>query len=332
MVVRVEEVEAREVAFLAGYGSYEKARGAIILSDRNLFGLGQRLRLVGRASTKSWGTDATWTEPELLGTRTDLSVTTFLTEREEPAFTDFSWGTSTALSRRLLSYTQARVGYSFQERDASEVDPSVAATVNNDVTIGEVFTELIRDDRDSQIYPTSGHREVVRFEVASDALGGDVDFLRLTARADWHHELWWERWVLSLGAEGGWIWPGAEEPLPVQERFYNGGQSTVRSFREGKLGPLTPEGSPAGGEFRNVFNAELRFPIFRALEGAVFADAGNVGSEVEEYGLADLRYAVGGGLRLVLPIGPVRFDVGWNPHPEPEERNYTMHLAVGLPF
>lgn len=330
MTVRVEEVEAREIGFLTGYGSYEKVRGAIILGDHNLFGLGQRLRLVGRASTKSWGTDATWAEPEIFGTRTDLSVTTFLTEREEPAFTNNSWGASTALSRRLFSHAQARLGYSFQHSDASNVDPT-QAFVKNDVTIGSVFTELSRDTRDSQIYPTAGHRELVRYEVASKTLGGDLEFSRLTARIDWHHPFATD-WILSLAAQSGWIWPVDDEPLPVQERFYNGGQSTVRSFREGKLGPTTITGGPAGGEFRNVFNAELRYPIFRALKGAVFVDAGNVGIEVEDYGLADLRYAVGAGLRLALPIGPVRFDVGVNPDPKDGERDYTMHLAVGLPF
>ena len=330
LTIRVEEVDAQEIAFLVGYGSYEKVRGAVIYTDRNLFGWGQSLRVAGRVSTKSYGADATWTEPEIFGSKTAFSVTTFAKQREEPAFDDFSWGASAAFSRRLFEHTQGRLGYSFQDRDASEVDPSLAL-INNDLAISTLFSELSRDTRDSQLYPGRGHRELVHFEVASDELGGEIDFVRLTARADWHYTFV-DDWIFSLAAQSGWIWPGGNQALPVQERFYNGGESSVRSFREAELGPLTARGVPEGGEYRNIFNAEFRFPVFHAFKGAVFADAGNVGSQVENYGLSDMRYAIGAGLRLALPIGPIRLDYGWNPDQRLGEREYTLHLAVGLPF
>jgi outer membrane protein assembly complex protein YaeT len=327
--IEVEEAAGREISFLGGYGSYEELRGGVFFTDHNVLGLGQNLRVAGKVSFKSHGADATWTEPQLFGTDNTLSVTTFFKEREEPSFTDTSYGASTALSRRLFEHAQLRVGYGYAQRDGSDVDPSLEP-LENEFDIGSVFTELARDDRDSQIYPTSGNREVLRYEVASDALGGSIDFHRLTGEASWYLPLA-EEWVFGLSARTGVIWPGDGE-LPVQERFYNGGESTVRSFRESELGPFTPAGEPAGGEFRNVFNAELRFPIIMAFKGAVFADAGNVGSNVEDYGLGDMRYGVGFGLRLALPIGPVRFDVAWNPDPEPQERSSTLHLTVGLPF
>src|SRR6185503_5417776 len=97
--------------------------------------------------------------------------------------------------------------------------------------------------------------------------------------------------------------------LPIQERFFNGGESTVRSFRESHLGPRSPNGDPEGGEFRNIFNVETRFPLFGPLQGALFVDAGNVGRKVEDYGFRDMRYAVGAGLRFALPIGPLRVDI-----------------------
>ena len=114
---------------------------------------------------------------------------------------------------------------------------------------------------------------------------------------------------------------------------HNGGFNTVRSFEQSQLGPKSAtSGDPLGGEFRNVINAELRFPILSLLEGAVFADAGNVGLRVEEFSLSDLSYGIGGGLRLDLPIGPVRLDAAWNPDPGPSERDYSLHFSVGFPF
>ena len=327
--IEVQEAEGREISFLGGYGSYEQLRGGVFFTDHNVFGLGQSLRVAGKVSFKSHGADATWTEPQLFGTDNTLSLTTFFKEREEPSFTDTSIGASLALSRRLFEHTQVRVGYGYQKRNGSDVDPTLEP-LENEFDIGNVFTELARDDRDSQIYPTRGNREVLRYEVANRVLGGTIDFQRVTAEASWYLPLA-EEWVMGLSARTGVIWPG-DGQLPVQERFYNGGESTVRSFQESELGPFTPAGEPAGGEFRNVFNAELRFPIIMAFKGAVFADAGNVGSNIEDYGLSNMRYGLGVGLRLALPIGPVRFDAAWNPDPEPQERSSTLHLTVGLPF
>lgn len=333
LTVVVEEAEAREISFLAGWGSYERIRAAAYYADNNLFGRGQRLRAGGKISTKSLGADTTWTEPELFGTDTSLTATGFIREREEPSFTDLSRGVNTALTRELFAHTQARVGYSFARRDGRDLDPLAAANTVEEFRLGRVFVELSHDSLDSPVYPTSGRRDVIRFEHASEALGGDLAFHRLTARTSWHLPLpVAERWTLSLGAATGLIWPLDDEPLPVQERFYNGGESTVRSFRQSELGPQTALGNPAGGEYRNVFNAELRFPLFRAVKGALFVDAGNVGTNVQNFGLANLRYGVGGGLRLSLPIGPVRIDGAINPDPRPSERDYVIHIAVGLPF
>ena len=141
-----------------------------------------------------------------------------------------------------------------------------------------------------------------------------------------------DEWTLSFGAKTGLLWPRGGESVPIQERFFAGGESTVRSFEESELGPVLSSGKPAGGQYRNVFNAELRFPIFRAIKGAVFADAGNVGRKVGDWGLSGMRYGLGGGLRLALPIGPVRVDGGWNPDRDPGERSWVVHLSGGLPF
>ena len=81
-----------------------------------------------------------------------------------------------------------------------------------------------------------------------------------------------------------------------------------------------------------MFSIELRTPIVGILDGAVFADAGNVDRSVSDYGFEDMRYGVGGGLRLKLPIGPVRFDGAWNPDRRDDEDVWVFHLGVGFPF
>lgn len=330
----VEEAQSRELSFLLGWGSYERARTSIYATENNLFGLGQRLRIGGKASTKSWGTDATWTEPSFFGTDTSLTVSGFLTEREEPTFTDITNGITTAFSRQLFAATQGRVGYSLESRDARDVDPSVVGSSLLTFEIGSVFAEIVYDDRNSPLYPSEGSRYQLRYERAGDFLGGSIGLSRVTAGASWHVPLPHENWTIGASYEVGLAWSLDSTDLPVQERFFNGGNDSVRSFRESQLGPKNLSGVAIGGEYRNIASIEMRFPIFRALQGAVFIDAGNVGLRVQDFGSSDLRFGLGAGLRLALPIGPLRVDYAHNPDADRllGERTGTVHVSVGLPF
>ena len=114
---------------------------------------------------------------------------------------------------------------------------------------------------------------------------------------------WFEQSSLAFGARAGIVHSlnhsGPDEPttIPIDERFFNGGATTVRSFGERDLGPHDPKGNPIGGEFFTVFNVEYTFPIYGELQGAVFFDAGDLLPTSEELGVDDMRYALGLGLR-----------------------------------
>lgn len=137
--------------------------------------------------------------------------------------------------------------------------------------------------------------------------------------------------VLRTEQSGLWAHEGSAN-VPLQLRWFNGGESSVRSFRESQLGPQDAQGNPTGGEYRNILGAELRFPILETLEAGLFVDAGNVGTRVQDFSLHEMRYALGAGLRLLLPIGPVRLDSAWNPDPELGDETWVLHFSVGYPF
>jgi outer membrane protein assembly factor BamA len=121
------------------------------------------------------------------------------------------------------------------------------------------------------------------------------------------------------------------ESIPIDLRFFNGGPTTVRSYAERQLGPKDKSGNPLGGEFYTIFNAELTFPIFGALQGATFFDAGNLHGD-PDVGFGGMRYAIGAGLRYALPFGPIRIDYGFNPDPHRNEDPGALHLSFGGAF
>ena len=193
-------------------------------------------------------------------------------------------------------------------------------------------------------------------DLATSALGSEVDLIRVTGRVSYYLSFgpeqpqltgedlqksslkkWFERSLLAFGARAGVVYPlntdGMSEAyaIPIDERFFNGGSTTVRSFAERELGP-SDRGDPIGGEFYTIFNVEYTFPIWGELLGAVFVDAGNLLPEASNPSLSDMRYGVGAGLRYNLPIGPIRLDYGVNPNPRGDEAFGAFHFSIGFAF
>lgn len=141
-----------------------------------------------------------------------------------------------------------------------------------------------------------------------------------------------EHTLLAGGWRSGVIVPtGGTSEIPLQERFFNGGEGSVRSFEEAELGPLDRLGDPIGGETFQTWNLELRRRLTGNLWGAVFADAGNVGLTTSDY-FDDFRYGAGVGLRYLLPVGALRLDAGWNPDRRAGEDAVLVFLSVGMAF
>jgi outer membrane translocation and assembly module TamA len=130
------------------------------------------------------------------------------------------------------------------------------------------------------------------------------------------------------------------EDLPASERFFAGGDTTVRGFSLDRLGTeetITETGFPRGGNGVVVLNAELRVNVWRSLGMVGFVDAGNVFLRASDIDLTDLRPATGFGLRYRSPIGPLRVDLGFNLDPRELvpgrlERRPVLHVSLGQAF
>lgn len=329
--IQVEETDRHKLEFLAGYGSYERLRGGVDYTGRNLFGVGREIRLAGRISQRGYQALTSFTDRDLFESDLSGTVRASLFRREEVSFTDQAADVTAFLGFENWGFG-TRVGYGLTERLDSRVFADSPASELENFTEGRIFVELFRDTRDSVVAPTRGYNASVEVDAADSALGSDVDYQRIRAHLAGHLPLG-GRTRLSMRWTTGALWPGdGSDRVPLQVRFYNGGENTVRSFRQDRLGPVDNAGLPVGGEFRNVFSIELRHPLQRTIEASLFADAGNVGSAVGDFGLRDVSYALGVGLRIVLPIGPLRVDAAYNPDRLFGQDEWVTQFSVGYPF
>jgi outer membrane protein insertion porin family len=150
-----------------------------------------------------------------------------------------------------------------------------------------------------------------------------------------------EREVQPTDADGNPL-PGPPitvEDLPASERFFAGGDSTIRGYAldtVGAPGTISPSGYPTGGNAVLLLNGELRFPVWREMGAVVFVDGGNVFRRVTEFDLGELRGSVGFGFRYRSPVGPIRVDLGFKMDRREVrgrlEPRTALHFSLGQAF
>ena len=358
--ISAEEAKSREFGFWGGFDTYEGALAGVQVGDRNLFGYGRPLTATIEVSQRSYRGEILYEDPFFFDTDFVFTARAFALTFDYDGYTKFELGGRFEISRKITKYDEASLTFSARHVDItdSEIRPSflLGPDVYQVDTIG--FTNTL-DLRESPYVNPRGFLVGNTLDVASSALGSDIEFIRTTMRVGYYLpfgpkpltpgvvedqppgtplQRWFRQSSIAFGARAGIInsltASGSDEAtaIPIDERFFNGGATTVRSFAERDLGPHDNHGHPVGGEFFTVFNVEYTFPIFGELQGAVFTDAGNLLPTSEDIGLSDMRYAIGAGLRYKLPVGPIRLDYGVNPDPHEFEDFGAFHFSFGFAF
>ncbi len=329
MNLDVEEANSKEIGISGGYGTFEGPILGVRLGDRDLFGNGRPIFATFDFSARLLKGELLYTDPWFMDTPNKLALRVYTLHREWQGYTKTETGFRGELSRQLTNQLEASVYVLTRHVEIEDVsiDPADLGPTSYFVnSLGVSFTLDMRKSKN----PIPGAGLVVKGsgEIATAALGSSVSFLRGTLGASYYLPI--QKTLLAFGARTGIISPLTGE-IPIDERFFNGGADSVRSFDERELGPRNIFDDPLGGETFTTFNAEYTFPLFGDLDGAVFADAGSVGRTVSS-GIGDMRYGIGSGLRYRLPIGPLRLDYGWNPSPKPGEATGAVHFSFGFAF
>lgn len=332
LLVELDESSSKEIYVTPGWGSYEQARVTAGVRGRNFFGTGRTIKAEGTLSTRSVTGTVTLTDPYFLGSNYTTDLSLFGNRREEPSFTRLENGATLSFSRNWTRTFRTVAGYEYRRSDAIDIDPD-AADIENNVRLSTLFFSPTLDTRDNFLSATKGSRNSLGVEWSTSALGSQLDFLRLRLYRSQYHALGTGT-VLAMRAQTGLIFPISDTTaIPIQERFFNGGEDSVRSFREDELGPKDASGNPVGGEAFTLGSVELRQRIAGAFGGALFYDIGNVSPTTSDYlDFADFRSGVGLGARYMLPIGPLRLDAAWNPDARDDEDDFVVHFAVGMAF
>lgn len=329
----LRESKPLEFSVFAGYGSYELLMGGLEISHRNVFGLGHRWRLFGKQSFKSTQLETSYGIDDLFGSRLNFSATGFYLLREEISFTREERGGHVGV-KRSFDWLNGEMGlrYGYENLNARDEDFNPDYGRKNANASSLTYT-IQRDLRDNPLYPHSGYQLVGHVEVASDALGGDVNYERVDLGANFHHTFSTYQ-VLHASISHGFVSPvgSASEDLPFNKRFFPGGENTVRGYQQGEATPRDEFGRNIGAESFLLLNLELEQPIANDWSLVVFSDTVGVAADLDNYPFNEILTSVGGGIRWSSIIGPVRLEYGYNLNRRSQDPHGTLHFSIGFPF
>jgi outer membrane protein assembly factor BamA len=330
----VNEGKKLNVSLLFGYGSYELLRGGVEIEQNNIWGRAHTARLKLVQSFKASSGDFTYTMPEFVGTDMDVFFNGNGLRREEISFTRLEYGGGFGVHKYYRSLaSDLTVRYNYQILNASEVSGIVSAEGVTNTAVGAIITDLKHDRRDNPLYPRTGYKVFGTLELASEYLGGEVNYQRLDLSSSWHQPIGGGRF-LSLGVSHGVVLTvgSTREDLPFNRRFFPGGQNSIRGYSEGEASPRDAQGHIIGAETYTLGSVEFEQALTPRWSIVLFSDSLGFATQAQHYPFDTGLFSVGGGLRWKTIIGPVRLEYGYNLNPRPRDPSGTLQISLGFPF
>jgi outer membrane protein assembly factor BamA len=334
VIYRVKEGKKLDFHLLFGYGSYEMLRAGFEADAHNIWGEGHEVRLKATESFKASSGEFIYTIPEFRGHAMDLFFNASGLLREEVSFTREEYGGGFGGHKYFKPIaTDLRVRYNYQILNANEAYGFTATEGRTNATVGAIITDIKHDRRDNPLYPTRGYKVFANLEVATEYLGGDVNYVRPTIWSSWHHPLGGGR-VLSLGLSHGFVVTQGtvNEDLPFDRRFFPGGESSIRGYQEGEASPRNDFGQFVGAETITLGTVELEQALTPQWSLVAFSDSLGMAKRIANYPWDTGLFSVGGGIRWKTVVGPIRLEYGYNLNPRRGDPIGTLQFSLGFPF
>ena len=320
--VIVEEKRTGSFNFGAGFSTIDSLVGFAEIQQTNfdLFGWpnfvggGQRLRIRGQYGIERADAVVSFTEPWFLGQQLSLGTEFFYREASflSPLYNQSNYGGAIQLRKPFGQFVAANVEYKLEGVDIFDIANDAPEQISSQeglYTRSAFSGGLTWDSRDNLFLTRRGTFVNLTGFVAGGGLGGDVQDYGVSLEGSQHVLLPWDFIFLFRGQLATVsTWGGAED-VPLFDRLWLGGANNLRGFNFREVGPNV-DGDYYGGNSLGYMTLELTFPIITRVRGALFTDWGFVNEASWNFDTGGYNADYGFGIRLDLPIGPIRIDYG----------------------
>ena len=345
LTILVQEKRTGSFSFGAGFSTIDQLVGFAELTQGNfdLFnwptftGGGQKFRLRVQYGTQRKDFLLNVTEPYFLDRRLSLSGQLFYTEADylSVEYNQRNYGFTIDLRKPITSFIYVSLGYQLQDIDIFNVSSGASAFIKSQegsFTESKIISSVVFDRRDNALLTRTGQRITLAPFVAGGFLGGNTQIYGWDLEGSQYFRLKWDT-ILLINGEIATVdnW-GNGSGVPIFERLYLGGANNLRGFPYREVGPQDVTGEPIGGLSMARATVEWTFPIIEKARGAIFYDTGFVNSDAWSFGFKHIASDVGVGIRLNLPIGPLRLDYGYPLQRDGYNGGGHFNFSVGYQF
>jgi outer membrane protein insertion porin family len=363
LTILVQEKRTGSLSFGAGFSTIDQLVGFVELTQGNFdlmnwpsfTGAGQKFRLRIQYGTQRKDFILNLTEPYFLDRKLSLGGQLFYSEANylSTLYDQRNYGFSLEVRKPINAYIYATLGYRIQDIDIFNVSSTASAQIQSQkgsFVESEILPSLVFDRRDNPLLTRTGQRVTLSPYIAGGFLGGDTQIYGWDLEGSQYFHFKWDT-ILVINGEIATVnqW-GSGNDVPIFDRLFLGGSNNLRGFNYRDVGPKDFTGEPLGGKSMIRATVEFTGPIVAKARWAIFYDTGLVNTDAWDFGEHTLTTArkpgstkppiefdnlasdIGVGVRLDLPIGPLRIDYGFPLQKAGNSGGGKFNFNVGYQF
>jgi len=348
VTLRVKELQRNNIQFTAGYSGYEGAFVALSYSTVNFLGAGETLELMTQYGKRIKNYSFGFSEPYVFDLPITLGFNVYNRFLIYPGlFDQTSKGVDLQFSARVIGYWRTGLTYSYQYLTVEE--PSEELTYYSPYyynpyyygayglgkyNMSSITPTLYRSTVDSPLTPSKGMLYLLSCKFAGGPLGGDIELIKPRIELTW-----WQPMIMDhrfgLHVEYSFIKIFGDSGVPFWERFYLGGERSIRGYNIYTVGPRSEENVNLGGTKSLVLNAEYVIPVGGPMYAILFYDIGNAYSQDQKIDFGNMFSSAGLEMRVFVPALRVPFRLIFSYNNRKiylNDSNFAFRFAIGTTF
>jgi len=332
-VFMAEEVKQQKFSLLLGWGSYEMLRIGFVYQYRNLWGRAHSTTFQALQTFKSSAARWQYAIPETRAFAYNSQFSLYGITREEVSFDREEYGAEAGLYRDLESWdSRYSVVYRLEQLRSRDIDGNEIPGDPDQISASIAF-EWATDQRNSLLSPDSGIRWTFRSEFADPVWGAQERYQLWGGTISWQANVT-NSWKLRVGLrhEALTAWFGEQDSTPFNQRMFTGGENSIRGYPEGEAAPRNAEGTYIGSETMTLLSTEVQRRFYKNIYMVFFADQLLQSEDINHWPGNQYLASAGAGLRMMTPLGPLRFEYGHNLTKRDGDPDGTFHFSIGYPF
>lgn len=339
-VAKVRERFTGQFSVGLGYNQVTGISGFVSLRKGNFLGTGDIAGISISYGNKYKDNSLSYTKRWFLNKPIDLTGSLYDKRIEYTTYTVERTGIDLIFSREFAEFWRVGAGVSLQKVSYKNISSNASPLIQQEAGTRQsrkFLFSLTRDTRDNYLFPSKGSLTEINYSAAVPVLGGNEKFNKVVFS---HQHFFKDRWldtglILSVKGVFGMVEPYGGKRVPLDDRFFVGGDFTVRGYKYGYAGPLDPNtNDPVGAKREVIFSIEANYPLYKnILYGAVFYDTGLGFDNWNELKTQNLRGGFGVGIRFITPFAPIKLDWAFKTKKVPGDTSRSkLHFVLGVFF